>query len=137
MRERVREQLICYIFIAALFLAGMCVEIPSADISFLRANEASMTDATGSVISNVAKITALERACTISMLRRDATTFLSSNRNRSLMKRNAGNVAALIAAETLLFYIFCLGKIAEWSSGVLRRSHATIVRYIQQTDGKK
>lgn len=137
MSLRVREQFICCVFAVILFLTGTCVEIPSAGSSFLYASEASQTDVTGSVLRDGSSITTLENVCAISMLRRDETTFLSSNESRSLMKRFLRNVAALLAFQTLLFFIFCYGVAEDWP--ILRRnaSHVTIVRYIQQTDGKK
>ena len=137
MRLRVQERFICCIFAVILFLTGMCVEIPHADTSFSYAKEASLTDATGSVLTDGSRITTLENVCAISMLKRDTSTFLSSNKSRSLMRKFLRNVAALLASQALIFFIFCYGTTTDWSVVRLNGSLVAIVRYIQQTDGKK
>lgn len=136
MKEKLREQFICCVFAVILFLSGMCVELPRADASFLHTQETPVTHAIGSVISDGSRLTVIERACTINMLNRDATTILSSNRMRSVMKR-MHDVVALFATAMLLFYLFCLGRVTEGTFWKLTGSQATIVRYIQETDGKK
>lgn len=137
MKMRVREQLICYLFVAILFLTGMCVEIPPADAAFLYAKEAFMTNFTGSIISEGSRLVTLEQVCTISMLERETTTVLSNNRSRNLAKKFLRNVVALFAVAILLSYLFCYGDVAKFASGNSSGSHAIIVRYIQQKDGKK
>jgi len=137
MKMRVREQLICCIFAVTLFLSGMCVEIPHADASFLYAKEVSFTGLSGSVISNGSRITKLEPVCAIDAFRRDTTTYLSDNKGHNLVKRRLRNVVSLVAAVMLLSDIFLSYGMAARVSLKLVGSHATIVRYIQQTDGKK
>ena len=87
MKKGAREQFICVIFAVILFLSGMCVEIPPAGASFLRAQKYSANQTTGSVISEGTKMATLESVCTLDMLRRDTTTYLSGNRGRNFVKR--------------------------------------------------
>ena len=136
MKLRLREQIICCMLAVILLFTGMCVEIPHADASFLYAKEASATNPTGSVIREGSAMVKLDRICTISTLKSNVTTFLSSNRMRNPMKR-IRDVSALFAAAMLLLYLFCFGRLADEVFGKLNASHDTIIRYIQQTDGKK
>jgi len=137
MKMNVREQFICCLLAVILFLSGMCVEIPHADASFLYAKEASFTSSNGSVISDGSRLTKPERVCTIDAFRRDVTTYLSGNRGRSLEKRFLRSVVALVAVAILLSYFFLSYGMANTAFMELVDSHATIVRYIQQKDGKK
>ncbi len=137
MKERVRERFIGCLLAVILFFAGMCVEIPHADVSFLRAKEAYATDVRGGVISDGSRIVKMDQICTLGAFRQDITSILSCSRGRSIVKRVLRHVAALMTVVILLSYFLCLGKMAEAASVKLVRSHITIVRYIQQTDGKK
>jgi len=136
MKEKLREQFICCMFAVILFLSGMCVELPHADASFLYASESSLTGTTGSVFRDGSIVAALENVCVLSTLRRDTTTILSSNRMRSTLRR-LRDVVALVATVMLLFYLFCFGRMTGDAFWKLNGSQATIVRYIQETDGKK
>lgn len=136
MKLRIREQFICCLFAVILFLTGMCVEIPHADTSFSYAKEVSLTGDGGSVLQDGSNVTILDNVCAISMLRRDTTTFFD-NKGRRMIRNFWRNVVILLASQALLFFIFFYGMITDWSALRLCGSHATIVRYIQQKDGKK
>lgn len=136
MRVRMKEQFICCIFAVILFLTGMCVEIPPADFSFLRAQEVSSVDSI-SVIRDGSNLVSLERVCTIDMLRRGTTTYLSSSRARPIIKRVFRMVMILYAAAILLSFVSYYGGAAGRTSRRRTSSRETIIRYIQQKDGKK
>ena len=137
MKLRMQEQFICYLLVAILFLVGIQVELPSADISFSYANEASVTNTTGSVISEGSKFVSIEKICTIDNLRRGVTTYVCGNKGRTLIRRFSGNVAVLLAAIMLLSTLFYSDNFLMCVSRKIAGSHVTIVRYIQRTDGKK
>lgn len=137
MRVQIKEQFMCCLLAVILFLTGMCAEVPPADVSFLCAKEASGASITGSVLREGSSYTVLEQVYTIETLRRDNATFLSSNKGRNLIRRFARTVVALLTVVILLDYLFCLGGAGETMFAKTVNSHATIVRYIQQTDGKK
>lgn len=137
MRVQIKEQFMCCLLAVILFLTGMCVEVPPADVSFLYAKEASGASITGSVLREGSSHAVLEQAYMLETLRRDNTTFLSGNKGRSLIRRFARTVVALLAVAILLSFLFCHGGAGEIAFAKTVNSHATIVRYIQQTDGKK
>lgn len=136
MREKVREQFICCMFAVILFLSGMCIEVPHADASFLYAKESSFADTTGSVFRDGSTVATLGNVCVLSTLRRDMTTILSSNRMRNTSKR-VRDIVALLAVAMLLFYLFCFGRVTGEVFWKINSSQAIIIRYIQETDGKK
>lgn len=136
MREKLREQFICCMLAVILFLAGMCVEVPHADASFLYAKESSLADTGGSILRDGSGVATLNNVCALSTLRREVTTVLSSNRTRSVNRR-VRVVAALLTTALLLLYLLCFGRLTENVTWKLIGSRATIVRYIQETDGKK
>ena len=137
MKEKLREQFICCMFAVILFLSGMCVELPHADASFLCTKEISATGMTGSVISDGTRVTSIERVCTLDTVRNNITTYLSSNQGRTLVRRFLRNVVALLAVAILLSILFYAEGGICAVFGRLESRHITIVRYIQQTDGKK
>ncbi|MBR5127509.1 MAG: hypothetical protein IKU69_03675 [Roseburia sp.] len=137
MKESVRRQFLGFMMAVILFLSGMCVELPYADTSFLYAKDTCADERAGSVLSDGTKLAKLERVCTIATLQKNTFTFLSSSRSRNLGKRILKNVAIFAAVEILLSGIFLSYGMADTASLILRSSRGTIVRYIQQTDGKK
>jgi len=137
MKLRVQEQLICCLLVVILFLAGIHVELPSADISFSYANEAPVTNTIGSVISESSKFASIEKTCTLDNLRRNVTTYVCGNKGRSPIRRFSGNAAILLAVAILLSILFYSDNFLVSASRKLVSSHVTIVRYIQRADGKK
>jgi len=137
MSIRIREQFICCIFAVILFLTGMCVEVPPADVSFLCAEETTSAGFCGSVLRERASYEMLEQVCALETLRRGNATILGSNKGRSPIRRFARTVVILLAVAILLSYLFYQRGIGEIAFAEIRSSHTAIVRYIQQTDGKK
>jgi len=136
MKMQVQRQWICCLMIAILFLTGMCVEIPHADTSFLRTKEVSATDFSSSIISAGTRVTVIEQVCTLDTFRSNITTYLSSNKGRTLVRRFL-RCAALLTVVMLLSVLFYAKDGVCSALGKVESSHVTIVRYIQQTDGKK
>ena len=137
MSIRIREQFICCLFAVILFLSGMCVEIPMADTSFLYAKDSSGTEFASSVLCAGKSYTVLEQDCTLEMLRTNNATILSSNIKHNQVGRFVRMVVALLTVVILLCYAFCLNGAKDVVFAKTVNSHTTIVRYIQQTDGKK
>lgn len=137
MKLKVKEQIICCIMVVILFFTGMCVELPSADASFLYAKKATVSSAADSVISNRGNTTKLEPICVIEAFSHDAIISFRSNRGRTLIRRFFRNVVALVAVAILLSHLFQYGDVADLVSSRKIGSHAVIVKYIQQKDGKK
>lgn len=137
MKVQVQRQWICCLMIAILFLAGMCVELPHADASFLCAKEISDTYMADSVISDGMRVTSIEKVCTLDTVRNNITTYLSGNRGKTLIRRFLRAVVILWAVVILSSVLFYAKKGVWTALGKVESSHVTIVRYIQQTDGKK
>ena len=137
MKVQTQRQWICYLLVAILFLTGMCVELPHADVSFLRANEVSATGMTSSAISDGVRITSIETMCTLETLHNGTTTYLSNSKTRTSIRRFIRDAVALVTVVILLSDLFYArdGESAISQGGESR--HDTIIRYIQQTDGKK
>lgn len=134
MKLKVKEQIICWLFAVILFTTGMCVEIPSADLYFLYAQESSVDKV--SVICESTRTIKAEHICTPNMLKRDEGTYLC-NGGGTVTKRFIRNVAILYAVVLILCCVSYSGKATELACPKLVSSRATIVRYIQQKDGKK
>lgn len=134
MKLKVKEQIVCWIFAVILFVTGMCVEFPPADLYFSYAQEASGDRV--SVIRENLKTTEVERICTPNMLKKDEGTYLS-NSGRTVIKWFIRNVAILYAVVLFLCCVSYSGKATELACPKLVSSRAAIVRYIQQKDGKK
>ena len=134
MKLKLKEQIVCWLFAVILFVAGMCVECPPADLYFLYAQESSATKV--SVIRENTNAVEVERICTPSMLKNADTAYLS-NTERTAEKRFVRNVAILYIALFILCCISYSGKATELVYPKLISSREVIVRYIQQKDGKK
>ena len=134
MKLKVKQQMICCIFAVILFLSGLCVEIPPAELYFLYAQESSVERI--SVIRENTKTTEVERICTPNMLKREKAAYLSSM-GRSITKRLIRSAAILYAVVLILCCVSYSGKATEFACPKLVSSRAAIVRYIQQKDGKK
>ena len=137
MKLQVPKQFICYITAFILFLSGVWMEMPSADVSFLYAQEMTDMESMGSVLSEGVKSAKQECISTIDVFARDITACLSSNRVQNGMKRLARNVAFFTAVVILLICLLCYDYLLKCSTQSLPSSHATIIKYIQQMDGKK
>lgn len=137
MMLRKKEQFICYMVVVILFLTGMCVEISPADTVFSYTNAEIVSDDSITVIRDVSKLITFEPICTIETLGRNTAIVLSGNRGRIQVRRFLRNIAVLLAVPVLLSHLFHYGDIADLASCKMISSHAVIVRYIQQKDGKK
>lgn len=137
MKAQMKRQWTCYLVIAILFLSGMCVELPNADTSFLRAKEVSVTGMTGGIISDGTRTTSIEKVCTLDSVRNSITTYFSNSKGRIPVGRFLRNVVALSTVIILLSFLFYAEEGMRAISKRLESRHVTIVRYIQQTDGKK
>lgn len=134
MKLKVKEQIVCWLFAVILFMTGMCVEIPPADLYFLYAQEGSVDKV--SVIRENTRPAEVQHICTLNMLKRDEETYLSSG-GRTVTKRFIRNVAILYAVVLILCCVSYSGKATELACPKLVSSREVIVRYIQQKDGKK
>ena len=134
MKLKVKEQIICWLFAAILFVTGMCVEFPPADLYFSYAQESSATKV--SVIRENTNTVEIERICTPNMLKKADAAYLS-NTERTAEKRFVRNVAILYIALFMLCCISYSGKATELVYPKPISSREVIVRYIQQKDGKK
>lgn len=137
MKERVRRQVISCLVAAILFLSGMCVEFPRADVFFLYAKDAYEDEFNRSAIREESRLAKLERVCTIDSFQRNTSIFLNSNRNQNAGKRILRGVATFAIVGILLSCKLLSFGMADILSSKLRSSHVIIVRYMQQTDGKK
>jgi len=137
MKAQIQRQWTCYLVIAILFLSGMCVELPHADASFLRAKEVSVTGMAGSIISDGTRTTSIEKVCTLDTVRNSITTYLSNSKGRIPVGRFLRNVVALSTVIILLSFLFYAEEGVRAISKRMESRQVTIVRYIQQTDGKK
>jgi len=134
MNLKVKEQIVCWLFAVILFVTGMCVEIPPADLYFSYAQESSSTKV--SVIRENRNAVETDRICTLSMLKKVDAAYLSNTR-RTAEKRFVRNVAILYIALFILCCISYSGKATELVYPKWISSREVIVRYIQQKDGKK
>ena len=137
MKAQMQRQWTCYLVIAILFLSGMCVELPHADASFLRAKEVSVTGMTGSIISDGTRTTSIEKVCTLDTVRNSITTYLSNSKGRIPVGRFLRNVVVLSTVIILLSFLFYAEEGVRAISKRMESRQVTLVRYIQQTDGKK
>lgn len=137
MELRVKEQFICYMFVVILFLTGMCVEIPPADATFSYTKETPGASSNVSIFRDGSNVISLERICTVDMLRCDIVTNLCGNRGRTLVRRFLRTVAFLFAVAVMLSQLLYYRNEATVICRKRASNHATIVRYIQQKDGKK
>ena len=134
MKLKVEEQIVCWLLAVILFVTGMCVELPPADLHFLYAQESSVTKT--SVIRENKDTVETERICTPSMLKKVDAAYLSNTR-RTAEKRFVRNVVILYIALFMLCCISYSGKATELVYPKLISSREVIIRYIQQKDGKK
>ena len=134
MRVKVEQQILCCIMTVILFLTGMCVELPPANLFFSCTQESVVGEV--SMLRETTDQINVERICPINMLKVNDETYLS-NTGKSVIRRFIRSVAILYAAILMLYCISYFGKATGFASHELVSSRATIVHYIQQKDGKK
>lgn len=134
MRVNVKQQILCYIMTVILFLTGMCVELPPANPLFSCTQESVVEEV--NVLRESTEQTKVERICSISMLKVNDETYLSST-GKNNIQRFIRSVAILYAVILMLCCVSYFGKATDFASHRLVSSRATIVHYIQQKDGKK
>ena len=134
MRVNVKQQILCCIMTVILFLTGMCVEFPPANPLFLCTQESVVEEV--SMLRESTEQINVERICSISMLKVNDETYLSST-GKNVIRRFIQSVAILYTVILMLCCVSYFGKATDFTSHRLVSSRATIVRYIQQKDGKK
>ena len=137
MKLQVPKQFICYITAFILFLSGVWMEMPSADVAFLYAQETMNMEYGESVLSEGVKPAKVECVSTIEVFRYNTISYLSSNRVQNGINYFARNVVLLTTVVILLLYLMCYAYLLKGSAQSLRNSHTAIITYIQQKDGKK
>ena len=133
MKQRVREQIICYFLAIILLVLGMCSEIIETDSYF--AYHVSTQES--NVIRSVDCISKGEDFCTNSMISRNYETYLYKDYKRMAIRISFKITLLSFIAVAILQYLFYFGKTVYCYLHQLLNSHTVTVKYIHKQDGEK
>ena len=137
MKLHVKEQLICFLLTAMLFMMGMQADIVPVNPSFLCVENQVTEQTVSSAIRSGSYLTAVEKECTMDMLRKSESAYQNSN-DRSVITGRFSKIAILLLITELFLLqrFYFIGAIEDLFSAS-KRCHIATVQYIHQKDGKK
>lgn len=137
MKLRMKEQWICFLLTVILFVVGMQADITPVNPSFLRGESVIAENPAHSTIRSGTYLTAIEKTCTLDMIRKSVSTYQNSNCERILVKRILRIAVLILLAEIFLLQKFYFSAAIERLNIKTIRCHIATVQYIHQKDGKK
>lgn len=137
MKLRMKEQLICILLTLMLFVVGMQADIKPVNPSFLRGERMVSENTAYSTIRSGTYLTAVEKTCTIDMIRKSVSTYQNSNYNRITVRRFFEVTILLLITELFLLQRFYFSAAIEGRDIESMRCHIATIQYIHQKDGKK
>lgn len=125
---------ICCLLTAIVLLTGVCVAVKPADSYFVCDSGACVENST---IAKPQYFTCTAEICEPTVIQRNQTTELGNNQKQIANRRPSGVlILSSVTVEALERQICHYGVIDD-TCCAMACSHVTMVRYIQQQDGKK
>lgn len=133
MKSQGKKRLLCCFLAVIVLLTGMCVAVKPADSYFVCDSEEFVESCT---FAKPQIFSCAEELCQPTLIQR-TQTFEITNSQRKIASRRLSNVFVTSIVAAILPHQIHLLTDTEDDYCSVAVSHAVLVRYIQQQDGKK